>query len=98
MCKKKKKKKTWKLSLNFSANKRKVILVLLKLTRTFSRQAICNYSSMRAFFSLVEVKMKKRNWLACENDTRLALSATNFEFPGWSPKTEQKSPLCKNVS
>ena len=53
---------------------RGIAKVLLDVLMSF----LTTYLSKRAFFSLIEVKTKKRNKLACENDMKLALSETNF--------------------
>ena len=49
-----------------------IAIVALDVLTSFVITYLCD----RAFSTLVEVKTKKRNMLACENDLRIAVSET----------------------
>ena len=54
---------------------------------------VITYLCERAFPSLVVVKTKKLNRLACENDMRLALSETKPQIFSWSTKKNNRNHI-----
>ena len=61
-----------------STNTRRKLFSFIKVALDVLTSFVTPYLCKRASFSMTEIKTKKGNRLACENDMRLALSKTNF--------------------
>ena len=64
----------------------RIAKVVLDILASFVTTYLCE----RAFSALVEVKTKKRNRLACENDLRIAVSETKPRISQLVVRKEQQ--------
>ena len=67
---------TQQIFKGIGANKSKVILLFAKVSLEVLMSFVTTYLCEYAFSILVDVKAKKRNRLACENDMKIAASET----------------------